>query len=168
MLQSSYDHWEAILMHEKFLQIAVELALESVMQNNGGPFGTVITKDKTIIATGINLVTTTNDPTAHAEIVAIRAACKKRNDFQLDGCIVYSSCEPCPMCFGALYWARPEAIYFASSRNDAADIGFDDSFIYEQIALPVSQRTLTMKQLTITNHIAPFMAWSKKKEKKEY
>ncbi len=155
-------------MHEKFLRMAVELATENVTHNNGGPFGTVITKNNTIIATGVNVVTSTNDPTAHAEMVAIRAACKKLSSFQLDGCIMYSSCEPCPMCLGAIYWARPKALYFASSRHDAARVNFDDSFIYEQLALPLEQRTIAMQQLILEDHMAPFTAWTTQQKKVKY
>ena len=155
-------------MHEKFLRMAVDLATHNVTHNNGGPFGGVITKNDTVIATGVNEVTRTNDPTAHAEIVAIRAACKKLNSFQLEGCIIYSSCEPCPMCLGAIYWARPHAVYFASSRHDAASIHFDDSFIYEQLALSIEKRSIAMQQSAIENHMAPFTAWTDQQKKVTY
>ena len=155
-------------MHHKFLTHATELATQNVTENNGGPFGTVVVKDSAVIATGFNQVTSTNDPTAHAEIIAIRTACKKLNNFQLIGCTVYSSCEPCPMCLGALYWARPKALYFASSRHDAAQVGFDDSFIYEQIVLPLEQRKISMKQSAIANHMTPFTAWANQQKKVAY
>ncbi|HOF08203.1 MAG TPA: nucleoside deaminase, partial [Bacteroidales bacterium] len=118
-----------------FLKLAIELAKENV-KNGGGPFGAVIVKDGQIIAKGTNRVTSHNDPTAHAEIVAIRQACEKLNDFQLTDCIIYSSCEPCPMCLGAIYWARPKKLVFAADKFDAANAGFDDSMIYDEIQLP--------------------------------
>ena len=155
-------------MHHKFLTHATELATQNVTENNGGPFGTVVVKDSAVIATGFNQVTSTNDPTAHAEIIAIRTACKKLNNFQLIGCTVYSSCEPCPMCLGALYWARPDAIYFASSRTDAANAGFDDSFIYEQIKIPYTQRTIPTLHQQIEGHTAPFLAWNENNKKISY
>lgn len=154
-------------MHEKFLTMAIELATQNV-NHGGGPFGAVITKFDTVIATGINKVTSSHDPTAHAEIVAIRAACNYLKSFQLTDCIIYSSCEPCPMCLGALYWARPHAIYFASSRYDAASVNFDDSFIYEQINLPINQRSIITRHIAIKNHIQPFIAWSEYTHKKSY
>ncbi|MGB4604478.1 MAG: nucleoside deaminase, partial [Bacteroidales bacterium] len=124
-----------------FLKLAIELAKENV-KNCGGPFGAVIVKDGQIIAKGTNRVTSHNDPTAHAEIVAIRQACEKLNDFQLTDCIIYSSCEPCPMCLGAIYWARPKKLVFAANKFDAANAGFDDSLIYDEIHLPYSDRHL--------------------------
>lgn len=155
-------------MNKQFLEKAIELATENVTSNNGGPFGAVVTKDDTIIATGVNCVTTHNDPTAHAEIVAIRAACKKLNHFQLTDCIIYSSCEPCPMCLGALYWARPRALYFASSRHDAATAGFDDSFIYKEIPLAVHERSITTEHVALATHLTPFTAWQKNQKKTNY
>lgn len=114
-----------------FMENAVEAALENAAAHLGGPFGAVVVKDGTVIGTGTNRVTSLNDPTAHAEIQAIRAACLHLQDFQLSGCEIYTSCEPCPMCFGAIYWARPKAVYFACTKEDAAAAGFDDQFIYE-------------------------------------
>jgi len=125
-----------------FLKEAIRLAVENVESGNGGPFGAVVVKDGKIIARGMNQVTHTNDPTAHAEIIAIREACAVLNSFQLTGCEIYSSCEPCPMCLGAIYWARPDKLYYAGSKEDAASMHFDDQFIYEEIALPVEQRKL--------------------------
>ena len=119
----------SIDQQKKFMREAIRLSMENVQSGNGGPFGTVIVKNGKIIATGVNEVTKSNDPTAHAEMIAIRNACEKLNSFQLDGCDIYCSCEPCPMCLGAIYWARPKSIYFANSKKDAAEINFDDNFI---------------------------------------
>ncbi len=117
----------SIDQQKKFMREAIRLSMENVQSGNGGPFGTVIVKNGKIIATGVNEVTKSNDPTAHAEMIAIRNACEKLNSFQLDGCDIYCSCEPCPMCLGAIYWARPKSIYFANSKKDAAEINFDDN-----------------------------------------
>src|SRR5438045_1315378 len=122
---------------EYFMQRAIRLAQNGMDSNAGGPFGALVVKDGEIIAEGSNRVTSTNDPTAHAEIVAIRNACQKLNSFQLDGCRIYTSCEPCPMCLGAIYWARPEKVFFACTREDAANVGFDDQFIYDEIEKPI-------------------------------
>src|SRR5882757_1474881 len=130
-----------MLMHNRFLLHAIELAVENV-RRGGGPFGALVVKDGIVIATGANQVTRTHDPTAHAEIVAIREACRVLGDFQLDGCDVYSSCEPCPMCLGALYWARPARIFFAASHEEAAAAGFDDSLIYREIQVSHSERSI--------------------------
>ena len=155
-------------MHSKFMLRAIELSIENVQKGIGGPFGTVIVKDSNIIAEGSNLVTATNDPTAHAEMVAIRNACKKLNSFQLNDCELYTSCEPCPMCFGAIYWARPKAIYFANTKDDAAAIGFDDSFIYQQLMLDYAQRKIPMQQLMHEQAMQAFSLWKKKKDKITY
>jgi guanine deaminase len=120
-------------MHEQFLQRAVDLACRNVTEGNGGPYGALIVKDGRLVAKSGNRVTSTLDPTAHAEIVSIREACRKLNDFRLSGCVLYTSCEPCPMCLGAVYWARLEAVYYASSRLDAAAAGFDDGFIFDEL-----------------------------------
>src|SRR5665213_1222477 len=125
-----------------FMREAIRLSIDSMRAGNGGPFGVVIVKDGKIIARGFNKVTSTNDPTAHAEVVAIREACKVLNSFQLAGCEIYTSCEPCPMCLGAIYWARPDKMYFANTKSDAAAIGFDDQFIYEEIELNYADRQL--------------------------
>jgi guanine deaminase len=153
---------------EKFLQIAIELAKENVEKGNGGPFGAVIVKNGEVIATGSNSVTSQNDPTAHAEVTAIRNACKKLNSFQLDDCEIYSSCEPCPMCLGAIYWARPKALYFAADKNDAAKAGFDDSFIYKEIKLDYSKRHIITKQINIKDKLKPFEIWDVSSLKMEY
>ncbi|MFT5763885.1 MAG: guanine deaminase, partial [Saprospiraceae bacterium] len=130
-----------------FMQRAIEIARIGMESNDGGPFGAVVVKDGKIIAEGNNKVSSTNDPTAHAEVVAIRNACAALGFFQLDGCTIYTSCEPCPMCLGAIYWARPDNIFYACSREDAARVGFDDDFIYKEISLSIPDRTLNMHQL---------------------
>jgi len=144
---------------EKFMEEAIRIGREGMRNHVGGPFGCVVVKDDVIIGKGCNSVIITNDPTAHAEIVAIRDACIHLQSFQLKGCEVYTTCEPCPMCMGALYWARPEKIYYANKRNDAAAIGFDDSFIYEQISLPVDQRKINMTCIDCAEAAAMFEEW---------
>lgn len=150
-----------------FLKLAIELAKENV-KNGGGPFGAVIVKDGQIIAKGTNRVTSHNDPTAHAEIVAIRQACEKLNDFQLNDCIIYSSCEPCPMCLGAIYWARPKKLVFAADKFDAANAGFDDSMIYDEIQLPYNDRHLETINLRIDESLQPFELWMSENDKITY
>ena len=154
--------------HEKFLERAIQLAEESAKSGKGGPFGAVIVKDGKIIAEASNTVTTSKDPTAHAEVNAIRKACAKLNDFELKDCIIYASAEPCPMCFGAIYWARPKAIYFAADKDIAANAGFDDSFIYQEIALSKDKRKITTHHLPLENATQPFKIWVEKKDKIEY
>ncbi len=154
--------------HLKFLEYAVAIARKSMDANTGGPFGCVIVKDGEIIAEGTNAVTSSNDPTAHAEIVAIRKACEKLNDFQLTDCTIYASCEPCPMCLGAIYWARPKAVYFASNRHDAAAIGFDDQFIYDELDQPIDKRKIPFKQLKLEAAEKLFIAWQEKEDKQSY
>ena len=144
-----------------FLEMAVDLAKENVLSGHGGPFGAVVVKHGCVIAAGTNMVTSTNDPTAHAEIVAIRRACEALQSFQLDGCEIYSSCEPCPMCLGAIYWARPNAVYYANTREDAASAGFDDAFIYEQVMVPPEQRVLTMRYVWHEKAREHFELWQK-------
>ena len=151
-----------------FMEKAIEVALENVISNQGGPFGAIVVKDGKIIGTGRNEVTASNDPTAHAEVQAIREACQYLNDFQLIDCEIYTSCEPCPMCIGAIYWARPKAVYYACTKEDAAKIGFDDQFIYEQISLPVDERDITMKQISPNQYELPFKTWEKLKDKTYY
>lgn len=145
---------------EKYMQIAIELAENNVKSGKGGPFGAVVVKNGKIVATGANSVTSLNDPTAHAEVTAIRNACKELNSYQLDGCEIYSSCEPCPMCLGAIYWARPKALYFAADKHDAADAGFDDSFIYNEIELDYSNRSIFTAQLNLITKLKPFEEWN--------
>ena len=153
--------------NEKFMLKAIELSKKSV-KNGGGPFGAVIVKDGKIIAEGTNSVTKNNDPTAHAEINAIREAAKKINNFDLSGAEIYTSCEPCPMCLGAIYWARIDKIYFANTKDDAKNIGFDDSFIYEEIEKPISQRKIPTVQILRDKAIEAFEMWKEKEDKIEY
>ena len=154
-------------MTNSFMKQAIELAVANV-RREGGPFAALVVKDGIVIATGANQVTRANDPTAHAEIVAIREACRVLGDFQLSGCEIYTSCEPCPMCLGAIYWARPERVFFAATHQDAAAAGFDDSFIYRQIALPYSERSIPMLHITDEYARQPFEEWSGKPDKTEY
>jgi tRNA(Arg) A34 adenosine deaminase TadA len=153
---------------KKFMRRAIELAERGMDANSGGPFGCVIAKDGEIIGEGCNRVTSTNDPTAHAEIIAIREACQRLGAFQLDGCVVYTSCEPCPMCLGAIYWARPERVYFACTREDAANIGFDDRFIYEELEKANNERHLQVINLMREEALAVFNKWATKPDKQEY
>ncbi len=157
------------LMDEKskFMRKAIELSVESV-KNGGGPFGAVIVKDGEIIAASSNSVTKDNDPTAHAEVNTIRQATKKLGTFDLSGCEIYSSCEPCPMCLGAIYWARLDKLYFANTKKDAKDIGFDDSFIYEEIDLPYEKRKIKTIQMMRNEALEAFKIWKKKDDKIEY
>ena len=143
---------------EDIMREAISLADNNV-RNGGGPFGAVIVKDGKVVATGVNRVTANNDPTAHAEVSAIRNACKKLKTFDLSGCEIYSSCEPCPMCLGAIYWSRIKKIYYGNSKADAKDIGFDDSFIYDELALPYGQRHVAMERLLGDEAIATFNEW---------
>jgi len=147
---------------------AIRLSVANVEEGRGGPFGAVVVKDGVIIAHGANEVTSSNDPTAHAEVVAIRKACKILNTFQLDGCEIYTSCEPCPMCLGAIYWARPSKLFYANSKEDAAKIQFDDQFIYEEIAKPISERKLFTQQIMREEALEAFKKWSESTVKKEY
>lgn len=156
------------LDHKKFILHAISLSIDNVKQGKGGPFGAVIVKDNEIIAEGVNLVTQINDPTAHAEIVAIRVACAKLNDFQLTGCILYTSCEPCPMCFGAIYWSRPEKVFFGNTKVDAASIGFDDSFIYEELERSFEHRSIPMEQLMREEAQEAFLLWRSNDKKIPY
>ena len=158
----------SIDQQKKFMREAIRLSMENVQSGNGGPFGTIIVKNGKIIATGVNEVTKSNDPTAHAEMIAIRNACEKLNSFQLDGCDIYCSCEPCPMCLGAIYWARPKSIYFANSKKDAAEINFDDNFIYQEIKLPIHERKLTITQLLRDEAQSVFLQWQESENKIEY
>jgi guanine deaminase len=146
---------------------AIELALKG-MDSNGGPFGAVVVRDGKIVGEGNNRVTSTNDPTAHAEVVAIREACKTLDSFQLDGCSIYTSCEPCPMCLGAIYWARPDNVFFASTRQDAAAAGFDDDFIYEELEKQHDQRRLTIQNFMRDEALTVFETWMAKADKVEY
>lgn len=153
---------------EKFMQEAIELSRTGINNNEGGPFGCVIVKGDEIIGRGNNKVTSSNDPTAHAEVVAIRDACKNLETFQLDDCEVYTSCEPCPMCLGAIYWARPKVIYFANNREDAANAGFDDSMIYDEMAATIEERKIPIKKLGRDEAIKVFNEWNEKTDKTAY
>lgn len=153
---------------ENFMREAIRLSIDTMRAGNGGPFGAIIVKDGKIIARGFNKVTSTNDPTAHAEVVAIREACSILGSFQLSGCEIYTSCEPCPMCLGAIYWARPDKMYFANTKSDAAAIGFDDQFIYNEIELNVCHRHLPTEQLLHEEALIAFKEWQQKTDKTEY
>ncbi|MCF6300930.1 MAG: nucleoside deaminase [Proteobacteria bacterium] len=155
-------------MKNKFMREAIALSINNVTNNLGGPFGAVVVKNDEIIATGTNCVTKDNDPTAHAEMVAIRNACKSLNSHQLDDCEIYTSCEPCPMCLAAIYWARPKAVYYGNSKQDAAHIEFDDQFIYDELALSLDQRKLKIKQMLHSEAIKAFELWQKNSHKIKY
>src|SRR5579875_3404953 len=144
---------------------AIELAVQNVKTANGGPFGALIVKGDVMVASGANQVTATNDPTAHAEVMAIRSACQRLETFQLEGCELYSSCEPCPMCLSAIYWARLDRFFFAASRKDAALASFDDAFIYEQVVLSPAQRTICGTQVSLPEQLLPYEEWASWSEK---
>lgn len=152
----------------KFMLEAVNAALKGMQNNEGGPFGCVVVKDGKIVGRGNNKVTSNNDPTAHAEVMAIRDACKNLNTFQLEGCEIYTSCEPCPMCFGAIYWARPDKVFYGCSQQDAADIDFDDEFIYKEIELPYDKRSIPFEQVARDIALEPFQKWDDKEDKTVY
>lgn len=153
---------------EKFMMEAIALSQNGVRNNEGGPFGCIVVKGDTIVGRGNNKVTSSNDPTAHAEVVAIRDACKNLGTFQLEGCEIYTSCEPCPMCLGAIYWARPKVVYFANSRQDAANIGFDDSMIYEELGIDLDKRKIPIINLGSEDALKIFEEWQNKEDKIEY
>ena len=150
------------------MQRAIRISQQMMRAGKGGPFGAVVVRNGKVVATGHNQVTSTNDPTAHAEMVAIREACKKLKTFQLDDCELYTSCEPCPMCLSAIYWARLKKVYFANTRQDAAAIGFDDDFIYREIPLALNKRKLPMKQLMRKEAHVAFDEWKTKADKIVY
>jgi tRNA(Arg) A34 adenosine deaminase TadA len=154
--------------HEFFMRRAIEMAEKGMNSNAGGPFGAVVVKDGEIIAEGHNKVTSTNDPTAHAEMVVIRDACKKLNDFQLTDCTIYTSCEPCPMCFGAIYWARPKAVYYGCDKADAKAIDFDDQFIYDELEVEIQDRQIHFKQMLQEDAVEVFNNWASKNDKTKY
>ena len=154
-------------MKNEFMKKAIELSIKSV-NNGGGPFGSVIVKGDKIIAEGSNKVTSNNDPTAHGEIVAIREACKKLNNFSLNGCELYSTCEPCPMCLSAIYWARINKIYYANTREDARKIDFDDSLIYTELQKNIDKRKIPMIQMMRNEALKAFEMWDKKTDKVKY
>ncbi|HLP35347.1 nucleoside deaminase [Lacibacter sp.] len=159
---------EKQLTKEDFMREAILLSIENVESGKGGPFAAVIVKDGKIIASGVNEVTSSNDPTAHAEVVAIRKACSTLNSFQLDGCEIYCSCEPCPMCLGAIYWARAAKIYFANTKEDAAAVDFDDKFIYDEIDLSYTGRKLATQQLLREEALVAFEKWKTSPLKMKY
>lgn len=152
----------------EFMRQAIQLATDNVTSGRGGPFGAVVVKDGKVIATGANQVTTINDPTAHAEVVALRNACQVLDTFKLDGCELYTSCEPCPMCLAAIYWARCKAIYYGCSATDAAKAGFDDQFLYEELKKPMCERAMPMAILGEKEAIKAFEAWRDSTDKVEY
>ena len=151
-----------------FMRHAITLSLKAMQTNTGGPFGAVITQNGQVIACGTNRVTSTNDPTAHAEIIAIREACQTLGTFHLNGCEIYTSCEPCPMCLAAIYWARIETVYYATTRDDASCIGFDDGKIYEELVTSPSSRTIAMHQLLRDEALTVFHEWSQKHDRIQY
>lgn len=152
----------------KFMREAIRIALENVRSGKGGPFGAVVVKDGQVIAQGVNQVTHLNDPTAHAEVQAIRAACKTLGSFQLEGCELYASSEPCPMCLGAIYWARPDKVFFATHKGDAANIGFDDQFIYEEMSKNIDMRSIPMESFLREEALQIFQEWEAQEGKIEY
>ena len=154
--------------NREFMQQAIRLATDNVTSGRGGPFGAVVVKDGAVIATGANQVTAMNDPTAHAEVVAVRNACAALGTFQLEGCEVYSSCEPCPMCLAALYWSRCKAIFYGNDSEDAARAGFDDSFLYQEVKKPLEQRTIPIVQMMPEEAAESFAAWEKSPFKVDY
>jgi len=155
-------------MKEKFMRAAIQLSLSKMRANCGGPFGAVVVCKGKIVGRGWNQVTSTNDPTAHAEVSAIRDACKKLKTFQLDDCELYTSCEPCPMCLSAIYWARFKKVYYGNTRKDAAKIDFDDDLIYREVAKPIAKRIIPMKQLLRPEALEVFKAWKNKTDKVRY
>lgn len=155
-------------MSEHFMQHAISLAIQNVQSGLGGPFAALVVKDGQVIAEGINRVTSANDPTAHAEIVAIREACRTLGDFQLQGCDLYTTCEPCPMCLGAIYWARPARILYAATAADAAAAGFDDAFIYEEVRRPAKARRMPTEQVLHEESLQVFQAWLSFNGRKPY
>ena len=154
--------------HNPFMKEAIALSRNGSSTNQGGPFGCVIVKDGKIVGRGSNSVTSTNDPTAHAEVVAIREACRSLDTFQLTGCDIYTSCEPCPMCLGAIYWARPDRVFYANTRHEAAEAGFDDAFIYEEINVPPTERKITMIHTPDPDAMQVFRDWIIKPDKTPY
>jgi len=153
---------------KEFMRRAIRLAQNGIDSNQGGPFGAIVVRNGEIVAEGCNQVTSTNDPTAHAEVVAIRNACEKLGSFQLDDCVIYTSCEPCPMCLGAIYWARPAQVFYGCTREDAAEIGFDDQFIYDEIKKTIDERQLRIINFLREEALVVFENWANKPDKTEY
>ena len=152
-------------MNQKFMREAIRLSIQMMRQNKGGPFGAIVVKGNKIVGRGCNQVTSINDPTAHAEIVAIRDACQRLKTFHLDDCDLYTSCEPCPMCLSAIYWARMRTVYYGNTRKDAAKIAFDDDEIYHEVSLPIRKRKLVMKPLLRSEALVAFKEWANKPDK---
>ncbi|MDB6016239.1 MAG: tRNA-specific adenosine deaminase [Pedosphaera sp.] len=155
-------------MKKNFMQAAIRLSIQMMRRGKGGPFGAVVVRGNKIVGRGSNQVTSSNDPTAHAEVVAIRDACRRLGTFQLDDCELYTSCEPCPMCLSAMYWSRLKKVYYANTRKDAADIDFDDDFIYTEVARPIADRKLVMRQLMRKEALVVFKEWKAKADKISY
>src|SRR5277367_2569355 len=155
-------------MNPKFMRTAIRLSRKKMRRNDGGPFGAIVVRKGKIVGRGWNRVTSANDPTAHAEIVAIRDACKKLKSFRLDDCEIYTSCEPCPMCLAAIYWARMKKVFYANTRKDAAKIKFDDDLIYREISIPIARRKIPMKQLLRPEALKVFVEWENKPDKIRY
>jgi tRNA(Arg) A34 adenosine deaminase TadA len=155
-------------MKEQFMRAAIQLSLTKMRDNYGGPFGAVVVRKGKVVGRGWNQVTSTNDPTAHAEVAAIRDACRRLKTFQLDDCELYTSCEPCPMCLSAIYWARLKRVYYANTRKDAAKIDFDDDLIYREVAKPIARRLIPMKQLLRDEALQVFGEWQAKADKVSY
>lgn len=160
--------WSRMQGNPEFMKQAIELATENVISGRGGPFGAVIVRDDKVIATGGNLVTATNDPTAHAEVMAIRNACKAVNDFSLQGCMIYTSCEPCPMCLAAIHWSRMEGIFYCATAADAAAAGFDDAFLYDELRKHIGRRRVPEKRLLAERGRESFDAWRRVAARVEY
>ena len=156
------------MKHEDWMQEAIALSVGGVTSGDGGPFGAIVVRDGVIVGRGNNKVTTTNDPTAHAEVVAIRDACAHLGTFQLKGCDIYTSCEPCPMCLGAIYWARPDRVFFACTKADAANSGFDDQFIYDEIELGFAERRIPFVQVGQVAALEAFRLWDAKTDRVDY
>ena len=154
--------------HERFMRIAIELSEQNAKEAAGGPFGAVIVKDGKVVAKSANKVVQQNDPTAHAEVSAIRLACHELGTYNLEGCVIYTSCEPCPMCLGAIYWAHIDKIYYGNTKADAADIGFDDHFIYKELELPMNQRKLQIIQLLRDEALSAFKLWNDSESRTGY
>jgi guanine deaminase len=155
-------------MKKAFMQEAIRLSIRMMRQGKGGPFGAVVVRKGRIVGRGCNQVTSSNDPTAHAEVVAIRDACRRLGTFQLDDCELYTSCEPCPMCLSAMYWARLRKVWYANTRKDAAEIDFDDDFIYTEVSRPIAERKLVMRQLMRKEALMVFKEWKEKADKIRY
>jgi guanine deaminase len=155
-------------MNDSLMQETIQRAVENVRSGRGGPFSAMVVKDGRVVASGTNLVTATNDPTAHAEVTAIREACRSLGSFQLAGCEIYTSCEPCPMCLGAIYWARPDRVYYAATAGDAAEAGFDDSFIYDELKIRHGERKIPFVQGMRDVGLEPFREWVRKSERVRY